>query len=47
MFSGSIQKYINSSGEAQAINRARQLDSYINSIYEQKKKQEDKIKKKE
>ena len=36
MFSGSIQKYINSSGEAQAINRARQLDSYINSIYEQK-----------
>ena len=43
MFSGSIQKYINSSGEAQAINRARQLDSYINSIYEQKQTQADKI----
>lgn len=43
MFSGSIQKYINSSGEAQAINRARQLDSYINSIYEQKQTQTDKI----
>lgn len=36
MFNPSIQKYINSSGEAAAITRARQLDSYINSIYENK-----------
>lgn len=36
MFNSSIQKFINSSGEAAAITRARQLDSYINSIYENK-----------
>lgn len=37
MFSSSIQNYINSSSENAAIARARQLDSYINSIYGEKK----------
>lgn len=36
MFNPVIQSYINSSGEAQAMTRARQLDSYINSIYANK-----------
>jgi len=36
MFNSSIQKYINSSGEAAAITRARQLDAYVNSLYETK-----------
>ncbi len=35
MFNPAIQSYINSSGEAQAIIRARQLESRIMSIYEQ------------
>lgn len=34
MFNPTIQNYINSSGEAAAINRARQLDSYIESLYQ-------------
>lgn len=34
MFSTSIQNYINTSGEAQALTRAKRLDSYINSLYE-------------
>ncbi len=33
MFNPAIQSYINSSGEAQAKQRARQIDSYLNSIY--------------
>ncbi len=33
MFNPTIQNYINSSGEAAAMTRARQLDSYINSLY--------------
>jgi len=33
MFNPAIQSYINSSGEAQAKMRARQIDSYLNSIY--------------
>ena len=36
MFGPSLQKYINSSGEAQALTRARQLDNYINSVYTSK-----------
>lgn len=36
MFNPVIQNYINSSGEASAMARARQLESYINSVYEQK-----------
>jgi len=36
MFNPTIQNYINSSGEAAAITRARQLDSYIESLYNQK-----------
>ncbi len=36
MFGPSLQKYINSSGEAQALTRARQLDNYINSVYTNK-----------
>lgn len=36
MFSPSIQNYINSSSETAALTRARQLDSYINSIYGEK-----------
>lgn len=36
MLSSAIQKYINSSGEAAAITRAQQLDSYINSLYGEK-----------
>ena len=39
MFGPSLQKYINSSGEAQALTRARQLDNYINSVYTQKTQQ--------
>lgn len=33
MFNPAIQSYINSSGEAQAKQRARQIDAYLNSIY--------------
>ena len=33
MFNPTIQNYFNSSGEAAAITRAKQLDSYINSLY--------------
>lgn len=33
MFNPAIQSYINSSGEAQAKLRARQIDAYLNSIY--------------
>lgn len=33
MFNPTIQNYLNSSGEAAAITRAKQLDSYINSLY--------------
>ncbi len=33
MFTSSLKNYINSSGEANAINRARELQSYVNSIY--------------
>ena len=37
MFNPVIQNYINSSGEAAAMTRARQLDNYIASLYEQNK----------
>ena len=40
MFNPSIQNYLNSSGEAAAITRARQLDAYINSLYSENKSQE-------
>ena len=33
MFNPAIQSYINSSGEVQAKQRAKQIDSYLNSIY--------------
>lgn len=33
MFNPAIQSYIDSSGEAQAKQRARQIDAYLNSIY--------------
>ncbi len=34
MFNPTIRNYINSSGESSAINRARQLDGYISSLYQ-------------
>lgn len=39
MFNPVIQNYINSSGEAAAMTRARQLETYINSVYENKQKE--------
>lgn len=39
MFNPAIQSYINSSGEAQAKLRAKQIDSYLNSIYPVEQKQ--------
>ncbi len=39
MFNPSIQSYINSSGEAQAKTRAKQIDAYLNSIYPTEQKQ--------
>ena len=42
MFNPTIQNYLNSSGEAAAIARARQLDSYINSVYSEQNIQENK-----
>ncbi len=39
MFNPQIQSYINSSGEAQAKLRAKQIDSYLNSIYPTEQKQ--------
>lgn len=41
MFNPVIQNYINSSGEAAAMTRARQLDNYIASLYEQNKTTEE------
>ncbi len=37
MFNPAIQSYINSSGEAQAKARAKQIDTYLNSIYPSEK----------
>ena len=40
MFSGKIQGLINSSSEAQAIQRAQQLNSYIENINKENKAEE-------
>ena len=42
MFSPKIQSYINSSGQMQALNRASELNSYINSLYPKEKIEENK-----
>ncbi len=42
MFSPKIQSYINSSGQMQALNRASELNSYINSLYPKEKLEENK-----
>ena len=40
MFNPTIQNYLNSSGEAAAMTRARQLDAYINNLYAENKTQD-------
>ena len=40
MFNPVIQNYLNSSGEAAAMTRARQLDAYINNLYTENKTEE-------
>ena len=40
MFNPTIQNYLNSSGEAAAMTRARQLDAYINNLYSENKAQD-------